>query len=270
MSNKNPFNELTNKSKLYKDWYGLEFAKIISNSLTLKNKESFINDYKRSYHSLELKDRLKLLSSLFEEYLLGSYPQKISKLSKLLGPEYPDEKGMLNEGFYLYPVSQYVEDNALKDIDESLNFIYELTKRFTGEFAIRPIVNHDKKLALRTMNKWSKDKNFHVRRLSSEGLRLRLPWGQGVQWIKEDPSETLPIFNRLKNDPILYVRRSVANSLGDIIKVDEDLGFYTLSSWLEEDPSPNVLWIIKHAIRHPVKKKNKKFLKLKDKINLNF
>ncbi len=263
-----PFHEIQNKSKLLKDWYGVSFVNILAGELGLSDQGRFVKEYKKKYRSLELKQRLNLVSDLLDLHLGSSYVGKLKKLKNLLGSEYPYETGMMNHGFYLYPISQFVENKALVDVSASLDFIYELTKRFTGEFAIRPIARHDKKRILKITKEWSRDRNFHVRRLASEGLRVRLPWGQGIDWVREDPALTLPVLNKLKNDPVLYVRRSVANAMGDIIKVDEELGFDTLTSWLKGNVSPEVCWVILHAIRHPVKKKDQRFMKLKEKVLL--
>lgn len=105
------------------------------------------------------------------------------------------------------------------------------------------------------MKEWSTHKNFHVRRLASEGLRARLPWGKKIDWVDRNPEKTLPIYNKLRNDKVLYVRRSVANSMGDMIKINEDLAFNTFQKWLMRRQTKENLWVIKHAIRNPVKKK---------------
>lgn len=261
------FQEIKNESKLLKDWYGLEFAELFVNHFKIKQKNDFLTQYKKNYKNLELKGRITLIADLMNEHVGFSYPAALKNLTKLIGPEYPHETGMMNNGFHLYPVSQFVENNALEDVSSSLDFIYELTKRFTGEFAIRPIAREDKKTVLKISKEWSKDKNFHVRRLASEGLRVRLPWGQGVEWLKKEPELTFPVLEKLKNDPVLYVRRSVANAMGDIIKINEGLGYEVLSSWIQDKPSAETLWVVSHAIRHPVKKNNKKFVKLREKVS---
>ncbi len=47
---------------------------------------------------------------------------------------------MFREGWWLWPLGRYVEKNGDIDFSVSMDFIYELTKRFTGEFAIRPLI----------------------------------------------------------------------------------------------------------------------------------
>jgi 3-methyladenine DNA glycosylase AlkC len=68
-----------------------------------------------------------------------------------------------------------------------------------------------------------------------------------------DPRPTLPILEALKDDPDLYVRRSVANHLGDIAKDHPKLVFSLCESWVR-GASPERRWLIRHAVRHPARK----------------
>lgn len=67
---------------------------------------------------------------------------------------------------------------------------------------------------------WSKHKNPGVRRLASEGSRPLLPWGLGVPDLKKNPGQSLSILENLWDDEDEVVRRSVANHLNDISKLD--------------------------------------------------
>ena len=69
----------------------------------------------------------------------------------------------------------------------------------------------------------------------------------------KDPNPVIPILEALKDDPDLYVRRSVANHLGDIAKDHPGLVFELCESWLE-GASAERKWLIRHALRHPAKK----------------
>ncbi len=57
-----------------------------------------------------------------------------------------------------------------------------------------------------------------MRRLVSEGTRPRLPWAPRLRAFQKDPRPVLELLELLKDDPELYVRRSVANNLNDIGK----------------------------------------------------
>jgi 3-methyladenine DNA glycosylase AlkC len=262
-----PFSHLTNSSGKHKDWYSPEFVKVFCQQVNPENRyfrnDQFYKEYIANYKQLELKQRLSLMADLFNTLVDKSYTEKLAILSPLLGEKLPFEEGMFTHCYHLYPVSQFIEIHGITSIKKSLGFIEKLTMRFTGEWAIRPLANYEPQLVLKQMKSWSKHENFHVRRLASEGLRARLPWGKKIDWVNHNPKLTLPIYNKLRNDPVLYVRRSVANSMGDLIKLDPDLAMETFDKWLKKKRTPENLWVIKHAIRNPVKKKIQNFLELK-------
>jgi len=96
---------------------------------------------------------------------------------------------------------------------------YELTKRFSAESSIRPYIAKDPERTLAVLRRWTRDSNAHVRRLVSEGTRLRLPWAMRVAWLDGHPERVVELLELLKDDPTTLVRRSVANNLNDLGKV---------------------------------------------------
>ena len=62
----------------------------------------------------------------------------------------------------------------------------------------------------------------------------------------------LTLLELLKDDPELYVRRSVANNLNDIAKDHPDLAVATGRRWLQ-GASAERRWIVHHALRFLVK-----------------
>jgi len=78
----------------------------------------------------------------------------------------------------------------------------------------------------------------------------------------KDPSPTIPILEELKNDPELYVRRSVANHVGDIAKDNLELALELCEDWLKNS-STELKWVIRHALRNPVKKGNERAIALR-------
>ena len=102
------------------------------------------------------------------------------------------------------------------------------------------------------MLRWTTDPNEHVRRLASEGSRPRLPWASRVPALRADPTLAAPILDALRDDPSLYVRKSVANHLNDIGKDRPDWLVEHLQGWDRE--SPRTGWIIRHALRSLIKK----------------
>ena len=129
---------------------------------------------------------------------------------------------------------------------------YELTRRFSAEFSIRPFLIAQPERTLGQLLRWTRDPDPHVRRWCSEGTRPRLPWAPRIPAFVRDPRPVLPILEALRDDPELYVRRSVANHLGDIAKDHPDLVFEICGQWIE-GASAERRWLLRHAVRHPAK-----------------
>jgi 3-methyladenine DNA glycosylase AlkC len=130
---------------------------------------------------------------------------------------------------------------------------YELTKRFSAEGSIRPYIARDPARAFAFLQSWATDKNAHVRRLVSEGTRLRLPWAARVPWLDQNPESVLALLERLKDDPSTMVRRSVANNLNDLGKVWPALLIRTAGEWLNP-ASPERRNLVEQALRSAVKR----------------
>lgn len=196
--------------------------------------------------------------------LKATLPAKFSAATEILlntltPPNLMTERLGLSVFFYL-PHTRFVSDygrdpqhNGGEDpFDVSMRAQYELTRRFTAEFSIRPFLMHDFERTLNQLTLWLDDPDPHVRRLCTEGCRPRLPWGARIPQLIKDPRPTLPILEALKNDPSLYVRRSVANHLGDIAKDHPALAFEICERWLTK-ADKDLKWVIRHAVRHPAK-----------------
>jgi len=138
---------------------------------------------------------------------------------------------------------------------------YELTKRFSAESSIRAYIARDPERAFGFLHRWTSDPNPHVRRLASEGTRLRLPWAARVRWLDENPERVLALLERLKDDPSSMVRRSVANNLNDLGKLRPELLARTCAAWLR-GASPTRRALVEHALRSAVKRGEVEALRL--------
>jgi 3-methyladenine DNA glycosylase AlkC len=196
--------------------------------------------------------------------LKATLPAKFSDAAEILlntltPPNVHTERLGLSVFFYL-PHTRFVADygrdaqhNGGEDpFEAAMRAQYELTRRFTAEFSIRPFLIHDFERTLKQLTLWLNDPDPHVRRLCSEGCRSRLPWGARIPQLIADPTPVLPILEALKNDPSLYVRRSVANHLGDIAKDHPAVAFEVCERWLT-NADKDLKWVIRHAVRHPAK-----------------
>ncbi len=212
------------------------------------------------------------IAKALQEFLPGDYEEAVQVLMASLTPEKSDTEDLGVAGFFYLPhsffISEYGQDdqhNGGSDpFETSMLALHALTTRFTSEFAIRTFLIQQQKRTLEKVDQWITDPNPHVRRLCSEGTRPRLPWGKRLASFLADPRPTLPILESLKNDPSLYVRRSVANHLGDIAKDHPDLVYATCERWLRSGASADLQWLIRHAVRYPAKQGDARARKIRE------
>lgn len=198
--------------------------------------------------ALELKERVALVSST----LATIFPEPEQGIPQIVEAV---EKANLR-GFGLWPITHYIETLGVDHFEISMSALHRLTERFTAEFAIRPFITKYPAKSLKTLSAWATDPNPHVRRLVSEGTRPRLPWGSRLNEFIKDPTPTLVLLEKLRHDPELYVRKSVANHLNDIAKDHPLVVIKTLTRWNKTAPKnqmANVQWITRHALRTLIK-----------------
>ncbi|MEE9373013.1 MAG: DNA alkylation repair protein [Saprospiraceae bacterium] len=240
------------KFKFDKDLLELLADKILETS-TPFDKIKFQKNTQKLLSPFELKDRVNIIADELNNYLSGNYTKKLSLLIHILGPENKGAYGTFNDFFWTWPIGAFIERHGLDHEDLSITAIKELTKRGTGEFAIRPFIRQNRKKLIQIMTDWSLDENFHVRRLASEGLRPKLPWSSKMVLFIETPKQVFAILENLKNDPERYVQTSVANHINDYFKVNYKEAIALINDW-SKHPEIHTRWIIKHAIRNYRKK----------------
>ena len=242
--------------ELMKDGLGREAVDRIAASLDKTipgfSSDAFTRQAMAGLSDLELKDRVRHLVSVLNTFLPDDFIETSEILLALKNNWVKGDPDDKLRGFAAWPVIDYVGEHGLDHPDEALRVLRELTPFFSAEFAIRPFIIHHPDVAFRYLREWTADPDKHVRRLVSEGSRPRLPWGQQLPAIIADPTPTLGLLDRLKDDPSLYVRRSVANHLNDISKDHPDRTVAVCSEW-SQDAGAERLWIIRHATRSLVK-----------------
>jgi len=222
---------------------------------------------------LELMQRAQHISKSLQQFLPANYTQAMSILIESFTPAEAEVGSLGVAGFFYLPHSVFIADYGLDPsynhgedpFNVSMHALRELTMRFTAEFAIRPFLIQEQERTLKQVGKWLSDPNPHVRRLCSEGTRPKLPWGKRIQSFVVNPQPTLPILEHLKDDHELYVRRSVANHLGDIAKDHPELVFSICERWLQAGASADLKWLIRHAVRYHAKKGNARALEIRVK-----
>lgn len=171
--------------------------------------------------------------------------------------EPPELHGM--EGFRYLPIVDLIADRGLDHFEVAMTANYEVTKRFTAEFCIRPYLERHPDATLGRLREWTNDPSEHVRRLVSEGTRPRLPWASRLRGFMADPTPVVELLELLKDDESEYVRRSVANNVNDIAKDHPEVAIDIARRWWP-DASRDRKWLIKHGLRTLIKQGNSEAL----------
>lgn len=185
----------------------------------------------KDFPKQELMERIRGIRNQLRAFLPKSYPEAVKVILKALPSELDNKKTDNDFGDFIYaPYSYFVATYGCteKHVDLSLGALKEITKRFSAEGALRDFLNAFPDKTLQAVNKWAKDKNYHVRRLASEGTRPNLPWAKRINVL---PAKMSPVLDQLHADSTRYVVRSVANHLNDLSKIDKKLTLSLLKKW---------------------------------------
>nr|WP_223260549.1 DNA alkylation repair protein [Paenibacillus ihbetae] len=199
--------------------------------------------HNEAWEQEEFKQRVRHITMALTEVLPGSYPEAVAILTQAA----PFFRGV---EYIFFP--DYVELNGMDQWETSMEALAVFTHYSTAEFAVRPFVIRDQERMLAQMATWAESDDEHLRRLASEGIRPRLPWASQLPSLIRDPRPALPILERLKEDPSLYVRKSVANHLNDISKDHPELVLELAANWYGKHPLTD--WIVRHALRSLLRK----------------
>lgn len=217
--------------------------------------KKFVRDTMKQLTKLELKQRIVHIATILEAYLDADFSVAARQIVDALPPPLDPWKTDDDFGDFIFaPLGEYVVRNGIakKHLKRSLRTLKELTQRFSMEDSIRYFIDAHPEPTLAELSKWAAHKNYHVRRLVSEGTRPRLPWSGRLSIGVTVP---LPFLDALHADPTRYVTRSVANHLNDIAKTEPKLVLDALTRWRdlgEQDPK-ELDWMSKHALRTLIK-----------------
>ncbi len=215
--------------------------------------DAFLHDALSGYEALALMPRGKHIARALQRHLPQDYAQALPILLASAEQPHGRNPGLSLASFLYLPHTAFVAEFGLGHFELSMQAQHALTQRFTAEFSIRPYLQHHQEAALERLMEWTRDSSEHVRRLVSEGTRPRLPWASRLPAFQRDPAPVLALLEQLKDDPALYVRRSVANNLNDIGKDHPALLADTARAWLQGS-TPERSWTVQHALRSAVKR----------------
>lgn len=232
--------------------FGEDLAILLSKKIILFYKNFDINGFvletKKHVEGKSYTQRIEIIADLLKKYLPPKYTEALSILVKILGPENKNETGMFTHFYWIMPIGKFVEKYGITDFSVSIKALEEITKRNTGEYAIRPYARMYPDKTLDVCTKWAKSKNFHLRRLASEGLRPRLPWAPKLDIWNNNPKPIFKILEILKEDEVKFVKKSVANHLRDWLKINPNAASELISHW-STSSNEHTRWILKYAQR---------------------
>lgn len=232
--------------------FGTNLAKLLADKITQIypsfDDRTFIKVVAARVQDMNYTRRTEIIAEELRNFLPADYLDALGILMRILGPENPHETGMFTNYYWLMPVGKFVQLYGLDYFDESMDAIVEITKRNTGEYAVRPYIRQYPDRALRRMKEWARSDSFHLRRLASEGLRPKLPWAPKLDTFIADPQPVFAVLELLKEDPSKFVQKSVANHLTDYLKVNPESTRQLIGQWQQSD-SAITQWIVRHATR---------------------
>ncbi len=231
----------------------VRIAEMMSAAYPGFDSKQFVRRALKGYDKLELTPRGWQIAEALHRFLPDNYREAIAIMMASLGPKNEQTESLGMAPFIYMPHVFFVAKYGLDDFETSMQAQYELTQRFTAEFSIRPFLERYTEETFARLKIWALDPNVHVRRLVSEGTRPRLPWAPRLRMLQKDPAPVLALLELLKDDPELYVRRSVANNLNDIGKDHPSVLVDTTRRWMK-NASKERQWLIRHALRSAIKK----------------
>lgn len=244
-------------AKKLKDYYDYKYLKFLSDLIAGQydkfDKKTFF-ELTTSIEELEFNQRQELIATALYKSFDLDYEDTVAVFYKILGEELKGNSGAFSEGWWLWPIGKYVEMYGEDHFQISIDFSKELTKRFTSEYCMRPLIKKYPEASLKILYDWSKDSNERVRRLSSECLRIRLPWAKKLYTALEYFDAYVEILTNLRDDKDKYIQKSVANNLNDLYKENPEKFYDIVNKWQEGQISKECEWIIKHGSRNIGKK----------------
>ncbi|HAT55397.1 MAG TPA: DNA alkylation repair protein [Lactobacillus sp.] len=226
-----------------KDVYSPEFLNQLGHSIAHHyatfDVSKFIDDTMTDqWESLKLMERRDQITAALHEQLPANFNETAQILRDI---------STTITGFAALCLPNYVAMYGLDDWQVAMKTLGVLTQTSSAEFAIRPFLVKYPQQTIAQMTSWSQSTDVDQRRLASEGIRPRLPWGIRLKQFVEDPTPIFPILANLITDQSQYVQKSVANNLNDISKDHpQQVIDFCQTYW---HTSQTVDWIINRALR---------------------
>jgi DNA alkylation repair enzyme len=170
-------------AELLKDIYSKDFlsnfSKVVQSAYKTFDTTAFITAVMdETWDALPLKVRTRRISENLGTFLPNRYKSALDIL-------YAIADSCAGFPYLFFPDFVAVYGKAEKHWDLSMNALEIFTQKSSSEFAIRSFILSDPERAMHRMTTWAGHPNEHVRRLSSEGCRPHLSWGEALPMYKK-------------------------------------------------------------------------------------
>lgn len=183
-------------AELLKDVYSknflLNFSRMVQSAYKAFDTTAFIAAVMdETWDALPLKARTRRISKNLGIFLPNDYESALDIL-------YAIADSCVGFPYLFFPDFVAVYGKAEKHWELSMNALETFTQKSSSEFAVRSFILSDPERVMRRMTTWAEHANEHVRRLSSEGCRPRLPWGEALAMFKKNPLRYYPSWSCLR------------------------------------------------------------------------
>ena len=245
-------------------------GKMLTESTKIKDifDEKYLIKLSEKIHDVHKNFRTTQLVALWDEIKDKTFSQRIDIIARGIGnamPHYAETLELLkkllvpiddfaviySKGIKFAPFGRYVEIYAPQHPDnfnETVQFVEKFTMCYTGEFAMRPVIEAFPIESMEVLKLWSVSENVFVRRLASECMRVNLPWARKLTAAVKQWKDYVDVLDNLVCDGNPYVTRSVANNLNELYKYDNALAVELTKHW-QEKFGTKADAVIKHGTR---------------------
>ncbi len=236
-------------------YYDMRYIQNVSDKIIKEypafERDDFIEAMKAELSDQTYTEKMLIIANGLHKYI-PNYSKALDIFQAMLGRKMTSMREMYDLGMEYAPFGKFIELFAVQNeacFERTVGYVYELTQRYTGEFAMRPLLKAFPERTLEVIKKWTEDTSDCVRRLCSECMRIGIPWASRLNFALEHFDGYAEVLLKLANDECEYVRRSVANNLNELCKVDMEKAKYLIAKISATGDSKNVKRLITHGTR---------------------
>lgn len=226
------------------------------------DRERFTAHATQGLDGLSLMARVRHVAQSLAGVLPPAFADALPIVERAMGS--PPPALVVGEGMAAFRNAPFLEWVSIAGIDSpglALPALARLTQHFTAEFAIRAFLAAHLDTTLAHAEQWVVHADPRVRRLASEGTRPLLPWGRHVVALKQHPDRALAFIAPLAADVSDSVRRSAANHLNDVGRLDVAVALQHAALWAAGGGEA-ARATVRHAVRNLVKQGHPQALQL--------